>query len=192
MAHPLVSILVSFVIALHAGIAGAQDPSSTADLVQDLGLDLLSGASTASNFELIEQSHTDLLRDHLVPLGAMQKIRGVWAPRDSMRLSAERSTYTFKMDPGFEVLELSSALLTEFKKLDAITRFSCEARACGSSVQWANRIFGERILYGTEKSQRYAVLSIDKGEEQYVLQLYSSARSSERQYLHLVVLRVAS
>lgn len=192
MVRSHVLILFAFMSGLLAGFAGAQDQSSPPDLAQALGLDLVSSSSVASNAQLIERSHAELVRDYLIPLGAMQKIRGVWAPRDSMRSSGEKSTYTFKMEAGFEVLEFSSALLEELKELGATSNFSCEARACGSSVQWANRVFGERILYGTEKSQQYAVLMLEQGERSYLLQVYSSARSSERQYLHLVILRAAS
>ena len=82
----------------------------------------------------------------------------------------------------------------------------------GSSVQWANRIFGERLLYGTEKSQEYRVFEIsgdanadvpavqtldqDQAESgstsadpgKTTILLYASARTNERQYLRLEIL----
>ena len=181
---------------LLVGVAGAQAQSQSSpsqapqepDAAEQLGLDLRSPRSVASNSQFVEQSQAEFVRDYLVPLGAMQKVRGVWSARDSLRLSGEKTTYTFRMEAGFDVAELSSALQAELEQLGASKSFSCEARACGSSVQWANRIFKERILYGTEKSQRYAVLNIDRGEHRHLIQLYSSARSSDRQYLHLVII----
>jgi hypothetical protein len=68
--------------------------------------------------------------------------------------------------------------------------FQCEARACGSSVQWANRIFNERLLYGTEESQRYRVYAVIAGDVSYRLLIYGSARSSDRQYLHAELLEL--
>ena len=36
-------------------------------------------------------------------------------------------------------------------------QFSCDGRACGSSGDWANGVFGYRILYGPEQYQHYWV-----------------------------------
>ena len=83
-----------------------------------------------------------------------------------------------------------------------MTPFACEARACGSSVQWANRIFGERLLYGTEVSQRYRAFRLrtpaddgegtpigsEEGVAEARLLIYASARSSDRQYLRVELL----
>ena len=36
-------------------------------------------------------------------------------------------------------------------------QFSCDGRACGSSGDWANGVFGYRILYGPEQYQHHWV-----------------------------------
>jgi len=72
---------------------------------------------------------------------------------------------------------------------DAELMFQCEARACGPSVQWANRMFQQRVLYGTESSQRYRVYALAQpGEQVQRMLIYASARTAERQYLHIEVL----
>ena len=131
---------------------------------------------------------------YTVPLGAIQKIRGVWAPRRSERLSGARRSYTWRVEEGFSVAEVIAELDRRLA-LDgaAEIRFRCDARACGSSVQWANRIFGERLLYGTEASQRYRVLAFPAAPapapaRERRLLIYGSARSNERQYLRVDLL----
>ena len=130
---------------------------------------------------------------YTVPLGAMRKIRGVWAPRRSERVSAARSAYTWRVENGFSVAEVIADLDRRLARDTAAEiRFRCDARACGSSVQWANRIFGERLLYGTQASQRYrlVVFPAAKARQQRLL-IYGSARSNERQYLRVELLTSA-
>ena len=67
--------------------------------------------------------------------------------------------------------------------------FSCEGRSCGQGVQWANRVFGERVLYGRDDLQRYRVYAPAEGDE-YRLVLFSSARTADRQYLHAELLEI--
>ena len=130
---------------------------------------------------------------YTVPLGAMRKIRGVWAPRRSERVSGVRRAYTWRVEDGFSVAEVIADLDRRLAvDTAAEIRFRCDARACGSSVQWANRIFGERLLYGTQASQRYRLLVFPtaKARQQRLL-IYGSARSNERQYLRVELLTSA-
>lgn len=131
------------------------------------------------------------VRDYLVPLGAIEKIRGVWSPRESERHSGILRRFNWRVLDGYRSEELVAELgrrLDEDPRAELI--FKCEARACGSSVQWANRIFNERLLYGTEESQRYRVYAVSVGDSQYRMLIYGSARSSDRQYLHAEILEL--
>jgi hypothetical protein len=143
-------------------------------------------------FAQLERTSTEdvrTVRNHLIPLGAIEKIRGVWAPRDSERHSGELQRFTWQVLDGFSSAEMMEALEQAVAADSrAALQFACEARGCGSSVQWANRIFQERLLYGTEKSQRYRVYVITTPGTSYRMLMYASARSSERQYLHAEIL----
>ena len=174
------------------------------------------GLAGRSYLELTEDADTESVTEYLVPLGAMQKIRGVWAPRASDRFTGERTRYTWRVSDGFSSSEVAAEISEHLANSGATIAFACEARACGSSVQWANRIFGERLLYGTEKSQEYrvfeisgdagadvpAVQTLDQDQDQdqaesgstaadpgkTTILLYASARTNERQYLRLEIL----
>lgn len=143
---------------------------------------------SAPYLQLVDSQPEAPVSAYTVPLGAIQKIRGVWAPRRSERLSGARRSYTWRVEEGFSVAEVIAELDRRLA-LDgaAEIRFRCDARACGSSVQWANRIFGERLLYGTEASQRYRVLAFPAADRERLL-IYGSARSNERQYLRVDLL----
>ncbi|MDE0951971.1 MAG: DUF4892 domain-containing protein [Halioglobus sp.] len=129
--------------------------------------------------------------DHEVGLGAIQKVRGKWRFKNSERLTGTLFSYTWQIVDGFtsaEVMEelLGSAVIEE----GASELFTCNGRACGHGSQWANRIFGQRVLYGREDMQRYRVYALEK-EVSYRMIVYSSSRTADRQYLHVELLRIA-
>jgi len=131
--------------------------------------------------------------DHVIGLGAIQKVRGQWRLEEQSRLSGRLTGYTWRIVDGYSSAELFDEIAEELPSYEAVkVLFRCEARACGRSVQWANRVFGQRVLYGTEASQRYQVTAFrTAGGASYRLVLYASARTSDRHYLHAELLRIA-
>jgi hypothetical protein len=131
------------------------------------------------------------VRYHLVPLGAVQKVYGKWSPRESQRVTGHREAYSWRITEGFTVIDVVNDLDARLAAdPGATTLFSCEGISCGSSVQWANSIFNERLLYGTQDSQRYRAYAIREGADDYRLLVYGAARTVERQYVHVELLKV--
>lgn len=131
------------------------------------------------------------VRYHLVPLGAVQKVRGKWGPRESERVTGRREAYTWRITDGFTVVDVVDDLDERLADdADAELRFRCGGISCGSSVQWANIVFNERLLYGTQDSQRYRVYALAEGGGEYRLLVYGAARTVDRQYLRVELLRV--
>jgi hypothetical protein len=133
--------------------------------------------------------------DHEVGLGAMKKVRGVWQFKHSERLTGVLTSYTWQIVDGFSSQEVMRELADRVQARTGTTLlFQCEGRACGPGAQWANRVFGQRILYGREDLQEYRVYAIAdaemaaEGEGAHRLVLYSAARTAERQYLHVELL----
>ena len=129
--------------------------------------------------------------DYEIGLGAMRKVRGSWSFKDSERRSGVLTRYTWQIIDGFtsnEVLEELEARLETSRLL-----FSCEGRSCGQGVQWANRVFRERVLYGRDDLQRYRVYGPAELEsDDYRLLLFSASRTADRQYLHAEFLAVGN
>ncbi|MEP4147975.1 MAG: DUF4892 domain-containing protein [Halioglobus sp.] len=135
---------------------------------------------------IVNQSDTVVV-DHEIGLGAMQKVRGAWQFKTSERLSGRLIRYTWQIIDGFTSNEVLAEIEAEFGEAQLL--FSCEGRSCGQGVQWANRVFGERVLYGRDDLQRYRVYGPVDGED-YRLVLFSSARTADRQYLHVDLLQI--
>ncbi len=129
--------------------------------------------------------------DHEIGLGALQKVRGEWRFKRSERLSGTLNSYTWLIDNGFSSSEVMTKLLTSVKDIEGAQElFSCDGRACGRAVQWANRVFDQRVLFGREDLQRYAVFAL-RGEKAGRLLVYSAERTADRQYLHVEWLHIA-
>jgi len=132
------------------------------------------------------------VRDHEIGLGAMQKVQGAWRFKSSERQSGLLSRHTWQIVDGFTSMEVMGKLITTLEEQAGTTLlFTCDARACGQGVQWANRVFHQRVLYGREDLQRYRVYALQVDAVEYRLALYSSARTADRQYLHVDLLRIA-
>lgn len=139
----------------------------------------------------IENSRAAVV-DYEVGLGAMQKHLGDWQFKRSRRVNGERVRYTWQITDGFSAEEVFAELVAKVGALQGSERlFGCEGRSCGNGAQWANRVFGQRVLYGRADTQRYEVYSVG-GEGGYLVLAYASARTSDRQYLHAEVIRLAS
>ncbi len=131
--------------------------------------------------------------DYVVGLGAMQKVRGDWRLEDSERLTGQLTRYTWRIVDGFSAEALFEEATAEVEALGGSELlYACEARSCGRSVQWANRVFHQRVLYGTEKSQRYRVYALRGDEREQRLLMYTAARTTDRQYLHMELLAIES
>lgn len=152
-------------------------------------------------FEWLERSpfaervnHTDKqVRARVIGLDRINKVRGSWNPAVQERVTGRLVSSTWQIRDG-----ASSAVIYEEavevieERNDARLLFSCSARGCGPSVQWANMVFEQRILYGTESSQRYSVYALgEKEDSTHRVLVYASARSSDRQYLHTEIVVLA-
>lgn len=129
--------------------------------------------------------------DHEIGLGAIQKVRGAWQFKHSERLSGTLLSYTWQVGNGYRAAEVMAQLLDSVARIEGATNlFSCDGRACGRAVEWANRVFEERVLYGREDKQQYSVFAF-AGEQAARLIVYSAERTEDRQYLHVELLLTA-
>jgi len=172
--------LLTFLLLLAGNAAADVDPEQFLDRLAELPY-----------VERVEEQRGQAVRAHLIALGAMSKIHSVWSPRESERRSGSLSRFTWRVYdavPSSRVLaDIEHDLPRDFEPQ---LLFSCEARACGSSAQWANRIFNQRVLYGTASSQEYRAYSLTYDGKDYRLLLYASSRTADRQYLHTELLEL--
>jgi hypothetical protein len=126
--------------------------------------------------------------DYLLGLGAYQKIHSRWRLDHSDVIRGELTRVTWQVLEGFTAQE-GYAWYRDQLPEGAEKLFECEGRACGSSAQWANRIFEERILYGHDDRQRYGVWRVEQDGETWSLVLYAVDRANRRHFIHVDRLR---
>jgi hypothetical protein len=126
--------------------------------------------------------------DYLLGLGALQKIGGRWRHKHSEALRGELSRTTWQLDDGFTAGEAFDWYQQQLA-VDAELLFECQGRSCGSSAQWANRVFGERVLYGHDERQRYGVWRLQRDDVNWFVVLYAVDRANRRHFLRMDTLR---
>lgn len=174
----MISRVIAFLLAAGLALPAMADPEQ---LLREL--DAFPHA-TQVNYSVTE------VEDYAIGLGAIRKVRGSWGFKESERLSGQLTRYTWQIVDGFtsnEVLEDLEAGLGG----DSELMFACEGRSCGQGVQWANRVFRERVLYGRDDLQRYRVYGPGEGQaSSYRVLLFSSSRTADRHYLHAEFLAI--
>jgi len=126
--------------------------------------------------------------EYILGLGALQKIGGRWRHKASETLSGELLRVTWQVNEGFTAEEGFQWLRQQLPE-NAELLFECTGRACGSSAQWANRVFKDRVLYGHDERQHYGVWRVQHDGASWAVVLYGVDRANRRHYLHMEQLR---
>ena len=181
----LACLVVCLVACIGAGIANAQGSTPVRTLGQSLDdLDVLIEAIDKHWSTERFRTRVERASPFLIPLGAMQKRDGVWRPEEFWPIDGEVGRVTWSVRGEsittlFETFRLS--LMAEHT-----LRWECQGRSCGNAAEWASRVFKERLLYGRDEFMRYGAFENAQGD--WVI-LYSAARTADRQYLHVDIVR---
>jgi hypothetical protein len=92
---------------------------------------------------------------------------------------------TYEIPRVHKTLEIMQYYQTQFQNLRAKTLFYCEGLNCGSSNDWANEIFRERILYGPDRFQFYIATTFALEGRQFAVAVYTTRRGNQRVYAHV-------
>lgn len=126
-----------------------------------------------------------------IGLGPIEKHFGDWQFKDSVRVDGERNRYGWQIVDGYSAATVYRDLVDSAGDWpDSELLFRCEGRGCGNAAQWANGVFGERVLYGRADAQRYSVYRMSGEEGLWYLLAYAASRTADRQYLHAEVVSV--
>lgn len=209
-ANPWAFLSLVLFLPLYVSVAfylpSAQGAESETPLAAEPSEPAISPSPEETLAQLLEASpHLDVIErtdsavtDHVIGLGAMKKVRGVWGLKKSERISGTLQSVTWRVLDGFSATEVLAEIIDAYqlgaieKDADAaqeedVLLFGCDGRACGHGAQWARRVFGQRLLYGRGDAQQYRAYSL--GADEYRLVLYGAVRSSDRQYVHLELLK---
>ncbi len=167
----------------------------TATLFFFLSTSWATAQAPSAGLELAEYLHavpyaSDSARDidYELGLGALQKVAGRWRHKRSERVQADLERRTWQVSDPYTAAEAYAWYERQLLAI-ATPLYQCDGRSCGSSAQWANRVFSQGVLYGHDERQRYSAWRIENaGSPVTTVVLYAVDRANRRHYVHLDVL----
>ncbi len=150
-----------------------------------------SGITPFPGAELIEHQEAGDVASHDWVLGSVERIRGATRVSNELRARGSREQATYLLPSGVG-LEEAIDHYREALRAEGTELFDCRGRDCGRSNLWANQIYGQAILYGSDRDQYY--ISINRPSEPYgeLLSVYVVQRGNRRVYAHVDHLELAA
>jgi hypothetical protein len=129
---------------------------------------------------------------HQIALGILQGISGVAVPEETKRVSGALTKTLYEIPREYSGEDVYRFFQRYFEEKSFERLFVCTGRACGSSNDWANDIFKNRILYGPAQNQYYSAYQMPPGNpvSPYVT-VYIITRGNRRIYAYVEVTELA-
>jgi hypothetical protein len=139
------------------------------------------GSQIVSFSEVAEQ-------ERVYPQGAIRRISGRLRYEREVQTEGLLTTLTYELPRTHSANEVFTAAREALQAQDAELLYWCQGRECGSSSLWANAVFDNRILYGSDDQQAYVLMRLAEPRQDSLLALYSITRGNKRAYLHAELL----
>jgi len=98
--------------------------------------------------------------ERIYPLGSIRKISGQLRFDGQVTARGQTTSVTYELPPEHSATEAFTAAREALQQQDAELLFWCQARDCGESSLWANEVFGNAKLYGSDEQQAYLLLRL--------------------------------
>lgn len=170
---------MSLLFALMLGVGAAQ----AADVAGSRDLEVPERFSGAQIVDFRERSG-----ERVYPLGALRRLSGQLHSERELAVDGELTTVTYALPARHTALEAFGQAHEQLRERGAHMLYWCQGRECGSSSLWANVVFGNARLYGSDDQQAYAVLRM--GER--LVTVYAITRGNRKAYLHVEQLDAAA
>jgi hypothetical protein len=159
----LIAASATFASAAGQDVAGSRDPY---------------GLERYPRTWIVTYEVDDEIRPRELVTSRVDRIRRDLRVDDVVRLDGTAEAVTYQAPDGVTVEDLDAHFR---ERLAGEVLFRCEGPGCGRSADWANQIFGQSILYGPDRNQRYTALEW-RGR---LVSLYVIERGNKRVYAHL-------
>jgi len=123
--------------------------------------------------------------ERIYPLGSIRKISGQLRFDGQVSARGNATSVTYELPPEHSATDAFTAAREALQKQDAQLLFWCQARDCGESSLWANEVFGNAKLYGSDNEQAYLLLRLAAPRDNTLVALYSITRGNRKAYLHV-------
>lgn len=138
----------------------------------------------------LEREVTIASPGHLVLFSPVREVNNEIRSATMARLPVKGVGQLYEVQGGANREEARDHYLRELQTRGAQILFECSGRNCGRSNVWANQIFGQSSLYGSDSNQDYLVAgSVDENGKPWLTLVYTVTRANQRQYVwveHLV------
>lgn len=172
-------IVYTVLLALQASIVLAQP--NTVDLITDGVMETFPDSS------IVSSSYAPAAI-HQIALGILQRNSGVAEPEEVQRVSGALTKTLYEIPREYTGEDVNRFFQSQFEKASFEHLFSCTGRACGSSNDWANDIFKNRILYGPAQNQYYLAYQMSPREQvSPFVSVYIITRGNRRLYAYVEV-----
>lgn len=128
---------------------------------------------------------------HLVLFSPVREVNNSIRSETMARLPVTGEGYLYEIDRDSSREKAREYYLGQLQDAGAQILYTCSGIECGRSNVWANRIFGQRVLYGPDTTQDYMVAVAEAGDgSRWLTLVYTVTRGNRREYLWLEHLKV--
>ncbi|WXL27515.1 DUF4892 domain-containing protein [Ectopseudomonas mendocina] len=124
-------------------------------------------------------------QERIYPQGAIRRISGKLRFEREVMAQGGFTAVTYELPRTHSANEVFNSAREGVHKQNAELLYWCVGRECGSSNLWANSVFNNATLYGSDAQQSYALLRLAEPQQNSLLALYSITRGNGRAYLHV-------
>jgi hypothetical protein len=123
-----------------------------------------------------------------VPLDILRRTGGRTAPEKSLRVNGSLNKLLYEVTPNFSGGDVQAFLKQQFSEAGFEPLFACEGRSCGSSNDWANDVFSNRVLYGPAQNQFFMAYVDRSSTRPNFVVSYIITRGNGRLYSYIELL----
>src|SRR3990167_3789519 len=155
-----------------------------ADVAASQDLDVLprfAGSKIVSFKDVAEQ-------ERIYPQGAIRRISGTLRYEREVATQGQLTAVTYELPRTHTANEVFAKARSDLQAQDAELLYWCVGRECGSSSLWANAVFNNATLTGSDDQQTYALLRLAEPRQDSLVALYSITGGNKRAYLHAELL----
>lgn len=140
--------------------------------------------------QLVDYSQS-ISQERVLPAGPIRRISGQLRFEAEVVGQGQLTALTYELPPEHTAVQAFTAARGTLQQHGASLLYWCEGRDCGSSSLWANSVFANSQLYGTDEQQAYALLRLAAPADNSLVALYGITRGNRRSYLHVEQLDAA-
>lgn len=122
--------------------------------------------------------------ERIYPQGPIRRISNRVRYERRVDARGRQTAVTYLLPAGHGAPEAFDFARKALLEQGAEPLYWCQGRDCGSSNLWANAVFGNATLYGSDDEQAYLLLRLAGDQADSLVALYGVTRGNRRAYLH--------